>query len=475
MKQKDGTPQIIIGIILVIIQLMCIISNAKVGIFPNLRFDSLGLFFGDLAYLLGYLFVGILGIAFIIIGERIHNEYKSARSHKIQNAYFSQSEEAQSTPSESNTPSPISAPTPKIPLEQDPLWAFDEVAPLIRRYLSTSLAIIAFIVIAIAMNYQDVTRNEMERTNPSLIYFIFLTLFGLYFAVIHYGKRKLSEKPQAAYPVLLSLAVFVALHEGSVFSNSYFDQGQYIVYSYMDTLSVLNVIWSAIPFMLLFVNQPGFIEMIWRACKFIKRQVLSIGRLIRKISWKAVIIAAIAVIACQSIYLIGQSNSRQSDNTSQSPQVSSTFPTSPPASTSPTNPTAPPLIQYDRPKNGYIIEHPAGDMVAPLTVKTSGTNDYYIALKHISTSSQNMSFYVRGGSTVDLDVPLGEYDIYYASGSAWYGKDDLFGPTGSYHKCEDTFAFTLSGDTYDGWTLTLYPVANGNLDTEEINIDEFPK
>lgn len=98
-----------------------------------------------------------------------------------------------------------------------------------------------------------------------------------------------------------------------------------------------------------------------------------------------------------------------------------------------------------------------------------------IALKHISTSSQNMSFYVRGGSTVDLDVPLGEYDIYYASGSAWYGKDDLFGPTGSYHKCEDTFAFTLSGDTYDGWTLTLYPVANGNLDTEEINIDEFPK
>lgn len=458
-KAKRGTAFYVTGTVLVIIQLLSIIGNAKNGSFPSLRFDSLGLFLGDLVYLIGYFFVGILGGAFIFIGNRIHNEYKTARSNKIQNAYYTPPEKTQSPDAEPNVPAPAAIPVSRIPSAQDPIWDPGEVAPLIRRYFSVSLSLAAFIVVFIAMNYQDATRNEMERVNTSLIYLLFLVLFGLYFAVIHYSKRTSSEKPQAAYAILLSLAVFVALHEGSVFSNGYFESGRYTVYSHMDILSALNIAWSAIPFILLIINQPGFVELLLRAGRSIKLRALT------KFPWKAVIIAAIAIIACQSIYLLGQSNPKQPDSGAY---------TVPGDSAASADPTDPPLIKQDTPKNGHIFEYPAGSMVAPLTIKTSGTNDYYVALKHVTTTSKDMAFYVRGGATVDVDVPLGEYEIYYASGLTWYGEDALFGPDGSYYKCENTFPFTISANAYDGWTLTLSPVADGNLDTEEIDLDEFP-
>lgn len=454
MKRNRGTLLIIIGIILVILQLMSIAGNVKAGVFPSLRFDSLGLFFGDLVFLFAYLFVGILGVALIIIGDRIHNKYKAARSNKIHNAYYNQQEP--------NTPNPPFEDyvDEKNNTQNSPPHLSEDIIPLLRRILSGSLSIIAVIAIIIAMNFQEIIRNEMERISPTLIYLVFLVLFGIYPVILLYGKEKVSEKPQSAYPIFLAIATFAALYEGSAFSNGYFSSEQYVVYAYMDFLSVLNVIWSSIPFAILIINQDGFIESILRAWRSFRRIVLT------KIFWKTIIITVAAVIACQSIYLIGRSSTKETSGSTVKNSTAKQSYTTPPAANS--------LIEHDRPKNGYVFEHPAGDMVAPLTVKTSGTDDYYVALKHTTTSSKNMSFYVRGGSTVTIDVPLGVYEIYYASGSAWYGKDDLFGTDTAYYKCEDVFPFTASGDGYDGWTLTLYPVANGNLETDAIDPEEFP-
>lgn len=86
-----------------------------------------------------------------------------------------------------------------------------------------------------------------------------------------------------------------------------------------------------------------------------------------------------------------------------------------------------------------------------------------------------MAFYVQGGTSIDIDVPLGEYEIYYATGYTWYGLDNLFGSDTTYYKCEDTFPFTYLSNTYNGWTLTLYAVSNGNMDTERIDASDFPK
>ena len=66
-----------------------------------------------------------------------------------------------------------------------------------------------------------------------------------------------------------------------------------------------------------------------------------------------------------------------------------------------------------------------------------------------------MSFYVEGGKTETVYVPLGEYAIYYATGSTWYGSKALFGDETKYYWCSGAFDFYEDGDSYIGWTLPL--------------------
>lgn len=146
------------------------------------------------------------------------------------------------------------------------------------------------------------------------------------------------------------------------------------------------------------------------------------------------------------------------------------------------------LEKIPEPNNGYIFDEISiVDGTAPLTIETIGTGGYYLVLDPITLfyegdDSFNQTrtemnakysytkFYIRAGSTVDINVPLGEYRIYYATGESWYGEDDLFGEETVYAKCDDTFVFTES----QGWTLQLYPVTYGNLDTDTISKKEFP-
>ncbi len=65
---KAGTIRILFGIILIILQAMSIIGNAKVGIGIQLSFDSASAFLYDFVSLLAYLFVGIIGLIFLIWG-----------------------------------------------------------------------------------------------------------------------------------------------------------------------------------------------------------------------------------------------------------------------------------------------------------------------------------------------------------------------------------------------------------------------
>lgn len=126
--------------------------------------------------------------------------------------------------------------------------------------------------------------------------------------------------------------------------------------------------------------------------------------------------------------------------------------------------------------NGKILKYPSDERVAPLTIKTSGSNGYYIYLEDFSNSNgkNDMSFYVKGGNTVDIDVPLGKYKFYYCSGKTWYGTTNKFGSNTSYCKADDIFDFYVSGDYVYGHTVTLYTVANGNMETENISEGQFP-
>lgn len=133
--------------------------------------------------------------------------------------------------------------------------------------------------------------------------------------------------------------------------------------------------------------------------------------------------------------------------------------------------------------NGAIVKDTRLEKLAPLTVKTFGILNYYVFLKCRATfggvlalpGSGDISFYVSAGQSVDILVPLGSYDLYYATGGVWYGPDLKFGASTRYYKCEDSFWFAESSSGYSGWTVTLHTVSGGNMETKPVSSDEFPE
>lgn len=113
--------------------------------------------------------------------------------------------------------------------------------------------------------------------------------------------------------------------------------------------------------------------------------------------------------------------------------------------------------------------------IAPLEIETPKNRDCYFILKSKSTRYNDMKFYGRAGLTVSLDVPLGEYELYYATGDTWYGTKHLFGEDTVYQKCDAVLEFTTEDGYVWGHTLTLYSVSGGNMDTVKLSEEDFPQ
>ena len=128
------------------------------------------------------------------------------------------------------------------------------------------------------------------------------------------------------------------------------------------------------------------------------------------------------------------------------------------------------------PANGtmfYPFSKYDGD-TAPLTIKTKGDGYYYVKLKDSESGKNKFIFFVHGGRTVELNVPLGDYLLYYAHGDEWYGTSDLFGPDTVYFKADEVFDFYMDGNgELCGWTVELYLQENGNLDVDTVSVAEF--
>jgi len=107
--------------------------------------------------------------------------------------------------------------------------------------------------------------------------------------------------------------------------------------------------------------------------------------------------------------------------------------------------------------------------VAPLTIKTSSAGGHYF-VKVVSAGSnlELGSYFIRSGQTLTIQVPLGTYELRYASGRQWYGTNYLFGPDTSYNKADSLFEFTFDGYQYSGYTVELITQRNGNLRTSKL-------
>ncbi len=141
--------------------------------------------------------------------------------------------------------------------------------------------------------------------------------------------------------------------------------------------------------------------------------------------------------------------------------------------------------------NGRRFIVPDYTLVCPFEVKAGSDGDYYIYLKYqkAPTYSQegrkrlagatapyesDIAFIVKAGQTVELDVPIGVYKLYYATGKTFFDTSILFGDATRFYESDDLLTLNASENYYNGHTITLYEVVNGNLDTDEISEKSFP-
>lgn len=123
--------------------------------------------------------------------------------------------------------------------------------------------------------------------------------------------------------------------------------------------------------------------------------------------------------------------------------------------------------------NGTIDVYTNQPRVAPLEIETSGSGYYFVKLVKTGTDQTIMTIFTHAGQSVTTEVPLGSYDVKYASGENWYGYDNLFGTETVYSKANSVFSFQDTGSQISGYTITLYEVMDGNLSTSKISASDF--
>lgn len=111
--------------------------------------------------------------------------------------------------------------------------------------------------------------------------------------------------------------------------------------------------------------------------------------------------------------------------------------------------------------------------VAIFEINTSGNTNYYVKLKDAYSKKTVMTIFIHGGDSITTKVPLGSYEVVYASGKKWYGYKNLFGKKTAYNKTDQVFQFQRKYNQVNGYAITLYQVAGGNLRTLSLPKNQF--
>ena len=123
----------------------------------------------------------------------------------------------------------------------------------------------------------------------------------------------------------------------------------------------------------------------------------------------------------------------------------------------------------ERPLSGVVVCEPRHQPTSPLQITTDwNSGDYYVKLVETRTK-QVVGIYVRGSSTIEVEVPDGTYSVRYATGSKWHGVRFLFGLDAHYSRADNLFTFSRGS----GYSLTLKRVVNGNLHTKAMPAQDF--
>ncbi len=122
--------------------------------------------------------------------------------------------------------------------------------------------------------------------------------------------------------------------------------------------------------------------------------------------------------------------------------------------------------RVSEPASGTILSGYAPKDGSQITIYNSPTAPCVVMLK--DTSGRTLiSFFVRAGDTVTVDVPAEKMYVHFASGQTWYGEDALFGKETTYSQDEDLTDFTQYT-----WEYEFDPKAGNNF--EYVESDNAP-
>jgi hypothetical protein len=131
---------------------------------------------------------------------------------------------------------------------------------------------------------------------------------------------------------------------------------------------------------------------------------------------------------------------------------------------------------------GVIWRKGKGAGLARLTIESDAGN-YAIKLMDNKSNNAVLMIFVGAHQTFTTKVPPGTYKIFYASGSVWYGEEQLFGPGTTYSALsalnketmepEEEFRFIEDGHRYTDLTIWMEKRPNGNLSNHPITPSEF--
>ncbi|WLA39700.1 hypothetical protein QNJ95_43830 [Bradyrhizobium elkanii] len=135
------------------------------------------------------------------------------------------------------------------------------------------------------------------------------------------------------------------------------------------------------------------------------------------------------------------------------------------------------------PTTGDLQKRHGRGGIAPFSIQTNSGSNYLVKLVNVANSKNQIWVFVRRGEPYSTKVPIGNYSLRVASGSTWYGREELFGPDTQFFRLRGkkgatvdqslVLEFKKERNRIVGHTLSFEGSVDGNMEQEAMTRSEF--
>jgi hypothetical protein len=140
----------------------------------------------------------------------------------------------------------------------------------------------------------------------------------------------------------------------------------------------------------------------------------------------------------------------------------------------PTTPTSKPVATHLLP-NALVHRYHTEPAVAPLKIRTkSAFQSYYVKLVDVAAPDRIiLTILPLGSGEVSVRVPLGTFELRYATGPLWQNEKELFGPGTRCFRADRLLTFQKENHEVCGYIAELAPQVFGNTTRTRISPEDF--